>query len=113
MNDNARERWYQYAKENAHIDRETRWKQFYELNKDELDADYKKIDDMRKEKARNYYEEHKEEIRAKARARYPTHYEKNKDKLNEQRRNNDNSNGEHHHIIMKIKIELMLIEIPR
>ena len=88
MNDNARERWYQYAKENEHIDRETRWKQFYELNKDELDADYKKIDDMRKEKARNYYEEHKEEIRAKAKARYPTYYEKNKDKINEQRRNN-------------------------
>jgi hypothetical protein len=65
-----------------HIDRETRWKQFYELNKDELDADYKKIEDMRKEKARTYYEEHKEEIRAKAKARYPTYYEKNKDKIN-------------------------------
>lgn len=65
MNDEARKRWVQYAKENLHIDPGTRWKQFYELNKDELDADYKKIEDRRKEKAREYYQEHKAEIKAK------------------------------------------------
>ena len=87
MNDEARKRWVQYVKENLHIDPGTRWKQFYELNKDELDADYKKIEDRRKEKAREYYLDHKDEINAKARARYPTYYERNKDKINERRRN--------------------------
>ena len=51
MNSEARKRWEQYAKENIDIDPGTRWKQFYELNKEELDNDYKKIEDRRKEKA--------------------------------------------------------------
>jgi hypothetical protein len=85
MNDEARKRWHQYAKENLHIDPGTRWKQFYELNKEELDADYKKIEDRRKEKAREYYKEHKAEINAKKdpekeKERYARYYEQNKDK---------------------------------
>ena len=86
MNDEARKRWHQYAKENLDIDPETRWKQFYELNKEELDADYKKIEEMKKEKARTYYKEHKEEIKArkdpeKEKARHARYYEKNKESI--------------------------------
>ena len=94
MNDDARERWVQYAKDNLHIDPGTRWKQFYELNKEELDADYKKIEDRRKEKAKVYYKEHKAEIKArkdpdKEKERRARYYEKNKDEINERRRNNE------------------------
>ena len=91
MNSEARKRWEQYAKEHIHIDAGTRWKQFYELNKDELDADYKKIGDRRKEKAREYYHKHNAEVKArlnpeKEKERHARYYEKHKDDINEKRR---------------------------